>query len=229
MIGPEHDTRRFTSAERRRRTILEAAIRIIGEGGPDAITHRAVAARAQVPLGSITYYFENRDRLIVEAFRHLMAETRLWLAALAGEGKSPRRKLNLQDVIDVASLVLQREFTEPANVRAEYELMLYITHAPSLRREFLAYQRSIEAGFAQALELLGTPRPTEASRTIIGLVRSFELERFVDPEASLEDFRRRLTPVVEALVGSQGVAGSNSTGFTTLQDRAARKRAHSGV
>ena len=200
MIQPEHDTRRFTSAERRRRTILKAAIEIIGEGGPDAITHRAVAARAHVPLGSITYYFESRDRLIVEAFRHLMAETRLWLFTL--DSGNPREKPQVQDIIDIAVLVVQREFAEPAQVRAEYELILYITHAPSLRREFLAYQRSIEAGFAQALELLSAPRPVDASRTIIGLVRSFELERFVDPAANIEDFRRRLTAVVEALVAS---------------------------
>src|SRR5690349_23185139 len=42
-------------------TTLFRSIRLIAEGGPDAITHRKVAARAEVPLGAMTYYFASRS------------------------------------------------------------------------------------------------------------------------------------------------------------------------
>src|SRR6266851_217399 len=65
----ETEDRAVTSAEGRRREILAAALRVIGAGGPDAITHRRVAAEARVALGSLTYYFESRDDLVRQAFR----------------------------------------------------------------------------------------------------------------------------------------------------------------
>src|SRR5262245_35845575 len=41
-----------SSTEPRRNEILEAALRIVADGGPDAITFRGVADRAKVTLGS---------------------------------------------------------------------------------------------------------------------------------------------------------------------------------
>src|ERR1700757_734856 len=63
-----------SSAEGRRNEILEAALRIVADGGPDAITFRRVADRAQVPLGSLTYYFDSREDLLREAFRLYLSE-----------------------------------------------------------------------------------------------------------------------------------------------------------
>jgi DNA-binding transcriptional regulator YbjK len=52
----------------RRAAIVEATLRVIGERGADAVTHRAVAAAAGVPLASTTYYFASKDELVREAF-----------------------------------------------------------------------------------------------------------------------------------------------------------------
>ncbi|GAA2055586.1 TetR family transcriptional regulator [Williamsia deligens] len=41
------------------------------EGGFDAVRHRAVADRAQLPLASTTYYFESLEDLVVEAVTHV--------------------------------------------------------------------------------------------------------------------------------------------------------------
>ena len=41
--------------------------------GIAATTHRAIAAEADVPLGSLTYHFSGLDELRVEAFRRLAA------------------------------------------------------------------------------------------------------------------------------------------------------------
>ncbi|HEV2651233.1 MAG TPA: TetR family transcriptional regulator, partial [Rhizomicrobium sp.] len=65
---------RTNYAEGRKREILEAALRVVAKGGADSVTHRSVADVAQVPLGSLTYYFESREDLIREAFRLYIAE-----------------------------------------------------------------------------------------------------------------------------------------------------------
>ena len=82
---PEPEATSLPQAERRRRAILAAAVRVIGEGGPDRVTHRRVAAAAGVPLGSTTYYFSSRDAIIREAFRHYMSEAGTWMSSLAAE------------------------------------------------------------------------------------------------------------------------------------------------
>src|SRR3954453_23039592 len=55
----------------RREQILEAALRVIGRSGREAVTHRAVAEEAGVPLGSTTYYFDSRDDLLGQALEHV--------------------------------------------------------------------------------------------------------------------------------------------------------------
>ena len=51
----------------RRSVIVQAAADLLTDGGPPAVTHRAVATRAGVPLGSTTYYFADRDELLAAA------------------------------------------------------------------------------------------------------------------------------------------------------------------
>ncbi|MBA8827661.1 DNA-binding transcriptional regulator YbjK [Saccharopolyspora lacisalsi] len=60
--------------ERRRQTLVRAAAQLLAEGGFDAIRHRAVAERAELPLASTTYYFTSLDDLVTEAVRYEAGE-----------------------------------------------------------------------------------------------------------------------------------------------------------
>lgn len=53
----------------RRQRIIDAAIAVVGERGIAGLSHRAVAAAADVPLGSTTYHFATLDDLLVAALR----------------------------------------------------------------------------------------------------------------------------------------------------------------
>jgi DNA-binding transcriptional regulator YbjK len=68
----------------RRATLLTAAVDLLTEGGFAAVTHRAVAQRANLPLAATTYYFASRDQLLAEAFAQLveteLTTTRTWIA-----------------------------------------------------------------------------------------------------------------------------------------------------
>ncbi|WP_326658127.1 TetR/AcrR family transcriptional regulator [Streptomyces sp. NBC_00385] len=52
----------------RRERIITAALDLIAEEGVAGTSHRKVAARAGVPLGSMTYHFGGMDELLREAF-----------------------------------------------------------------------------------------------------------------------------------------------------------------
>ena len=53
----------------RREHIVRATLELIGERGTDAVTHRAVAERAGLPLSATTYWFDSKEELISEALR----------------------------------------------------------------------------------------------------------------------------------------------------------------
>lgn len=53
----------------RRQRIIDAAIRVVGEKGIGGLSHRSVAAAADVPLGSTTYHFKTLDELLVATLR----------------------------------------------------------------------------------------------------------------------------------------------------------------
>ncbi len=57
------------SAQRRRAALLDAARELVGEVGAGAVTHRAVAKRANVPLSTTSYFFDSIDDLVAEAMR----------------------------------------------------------------------------------------------------------------------------------------------------------------
>lgn len=68
------------TATRRRRDplrperIVEACLDVIVAEGVDGLSHRKVAAAADVPLGSLTYHFAGRDALLVAAFEKFAQE-----------------------------------------------------------------------------------------------------------------------------------------------------------
>ena len=70
------------SARRRREELLRAGMALAGERGMAGVTHRAVAARAGVSLGSTSYFFSSLDDLLAEALRLFVRERSAELAAL---------------------------------------------------------------------------------------------------------------------------------------------------
>jgi AcrR family transcriptional regulator len=58
--------------EKRREQLMQAALELIAEGGPQAATVREIAARAGVTPGLIRHYFQSKEALTRAAYRHLV-------------------------------------------------------------------------------------------------------------------------------------------------------------
>jgi len=61
------------SQESRREDLINAALKLIGDGGPQAATVRAIADEAGVTAGLIRHYFHTKEELVRSAYQCLMA------------------------------------------------------------------------------------------------------------------------------------------------------------
>lgn len=189
-----HDTPRGTARER----ILDATLLLIAAEGIDAVTHRAVATRAGVSPGSTTHHFATRDDLVREAFRFYLHAADQVLHELDNIVVD-RAQTPLERVRRVLSELVEREFAVAALVRAEYELLLFAASDPVLAADVRVWEARVVSGLAAMLEAAGTTRPVDAARTLVNLVRGYELERLLNPQLDLDDFQRRLGPVLDGL------------------------------
>lgn len=71
-IMAERRPYRREGEDKRRESLIAAALELVAEGGPQAATVRAIAERAGVSPGLIRHYFESKDELTREAYRTLM-------------------------------------------------------------------------------------------------------------------------------------------------------------
>ena len=82
-------------------------------------------------------------------------------------------------------------------------MYVYAARHPAVAAEMERWLAELAASVAPELEELGFERPIEAARCVMGVVRGFELEWLVRPDASLEELRRRLEVTIEGLLGSR--------------------------
>ncbi len=112
----------------RRQRIIDAAIRVVGAKGLAGLSHRTVAAEADVPLGSTTYHFKTLDELMVAALRQANECFAKLIADRDGLA-DPRTDL----AADLASLLGEWLAGERTGVELEYELYLAALRRPALR------------------------------------------------------------------------------------------------
>jgi TetR/AcrR family transcriptional regulator, transcriptional repressor of bet genes len=85
---------RRESEESRRGALIAATQELVAEGGPQAATVRAIAARAGVTAGLIRHYFHSKDELTRAAYIALMdGMTATGADALEGVGALPEERL----------------------------------------------------------------------------------------------------------------------------------------
>jgi TetR/AcrR family transcriptional regulator, regulator of biofilm formation and stress response len=193
MVPPE--PMRQERGERRRRAILEAALRLISERGVGAVTHRAVAEEADVPLASTTYYFDSLDDLLDGALELFVDEEAARLTALA-------ERLEGRELppVEIARL-FQAELEPDA---AQFELYVEAARRPSLRE---VARRSIEMYArvaAAALGSAGLEEPAIDPRAFVALFDGYGLHRIAGcDDQGLEDALMALWAAATRAIGTR--------------------------
>jgi TetR/AcrR family transcriptional regulator, regulator of biofilm formation and stress response len=132
----------------RRARILDAALEVIARVGVAGASHRKIAAEADVPLGSMTYYFDGMDQLLEEAFRSFADtiadrfETRMAAATTTEDAKQA-----VVDIIHEELLGSQRELVLTTEL---YTLAAREPAFRTLTRDWMARSRGALSRFFEA-------------------------------------------------------------------------------
>ncbi|MCT2585397.1 TetR/AcrR family transcriptional regulator [Actinophytocola gossypii] len=122
----------------RRDRIARAAITVVARQGIAGLTHRRVAAEAEVPLGSTTYHFATLDDLVAAALEKAaersVAELRTWADALPPDADLAE---------ELAAFVVRSVGEKRADTMAEYNLYALALHRPQLRRAAVAWDDAL--------------------------------------------------------------------------------------
>ncbi len=182
----------------RRREILEATLRVIGESGVNSVTHRAVAQEADVALASTTYYFDSKGALVEEALELMIARSIEYVRRYT---TSPAR-ISQGELIDRIVGFVEAHLNDPnAFLMAQYELMLEAGRQEYLRPLARRWTIAYIDGFDRVVRSAGLPQPERATEIITNFVEGALLNHVTTPtddflEAS---FRPLLTDLVTAL------------------------------
>ncbi|RKT04040.1 TetR family transcriptional regulator [Streptomyces sp. 3211.6] len=157
----------------RRQRIIDAAIRVVGAKGIAGLSHRSVAAEADVPLGSTTYHFKTLDDLLVAALRQ------------ANEAYAPALVLRPGEDLAGALARLLGELLGADRGRAELEYELYLE---ALRRPAL---RPVAAEWCEAVAeaLAGHTDPVTA-RALVAVMDGISLQVLLTGAAYEEPYAR---------------------------------------
>ena len=169
-----------------------------------------------MPLGSTTYYFRDRDELLLEAFRLYVSGNTALYADLERSGGSD----TLAGLVDLLVTATQRQFDDGTMLLAEYELILFAARNPDFAREYRTWQRTHAVHLTERLERLGFARPLAAAETVIAAMRGFELDRLARSESSFADLRRRIHALLTGLLASPAVAESSAQRVSAKADKA---------
>jgi Uncharacterized protein conserved in bacteria len=113
-------SRRPNDPQRRER-ILDATLLTIARHGISAVTHRKIASCADVPLGSMTYYFDGIEALLVEAFTLF---TERMSVQYDDFFSSVENRSQACDAI--TQLIFSSQVTTPHNMTLMYQLYAFI-------------------------------------------------------------------------------------------------------
>ncbi|WP_037571433.1 TetR/AcrR family transcriptional regulator [Phaeacidiphilus oryzae] len=149
----------------RRERILDAALDVIAESGVHRTTHRRIATRAGVPLGSLTYYFEGIDDLIAQAFARL-ADTMslLYRRTLREAGSAAEAEAAVVELICGPTYATDRELT------LIFEMYAYANHHP-------AVAATTRAWLTRSRESLTLHFPPGVARALDALIEGWPMHR----------------------------------------------------
>lgn len=182
----ESPRRHRPNAQARREALLAAAAEVAAEQGVAGITHRAVTAKAGLPLATASYFFSSIDELAHEALRTFMAadaEVQIALAAqLRGEEHSPD---------EIAHAFAAVAMARHPDTLALFEAFLASARDPRHREAVGDALAAADAVAAAALAAAGADHPETLAPAFAALAHGLALHEIAVPGRVTPDGRYR--------------------------------------
>jgi DNA-binding transcriptional regulator YbjK len=120
---------RLARGSARRGLLLDAAVRVVAGNGSGSLTHRSVAAEAQVSIASVTYHFPSIGELRRETLEHAASSVGMELADLIMAAST-----RVDETPDICAAYAVRLVTERrVETAAVFELIVAAGHDEELR------------------------------------------------------------------------------------------------
>ncbi|MDX6741064.1 TetR/AcrR family transcriptional regulator [Actinocorallia sp. A-T 12471] len=163
-------TRRVANDPGRKARILRAALDVIAERGVHKTTHRLIAERADVPLGSLTYHFDGIEAIFEQSFA-LLAEEMAgdYREALTAAADRPAA------CAAVADLICGPEYASPREMALLFEMYSFATFNSAVTDVMRAWLRASRASLSRHF-------PPDACRALDALIEGWSLHRIVERE-----------------------------------------------
>ncbi len=195
-------TGRSEQGAERRGAILAATVRLLVREGLGAVTHRAVAREADVPLAATTYYFASKDELVVEALAILVEDEigRVGerAAALGEDLSSPSRSAA------AVAEVLFPDAEAAAGLLAKFEVYLEAARRPGLRATAAHWQKAFTDLAESALALAGASDPGRLAPLLLAGVDGMLVHRLSEgiDDLDVDRLRAQLEQLFELVLAA---------------------------
>ncbi len=159
----------------RRAAIIDAAVQIIATRGLGAVTHRAVAREAKVPLAATTYYFASKDEILREALESLSAAEVERLEKLADQIAD----LGTREEAGVAlyNALVPDPQDAPRAWLAQFEIYLEAARNPALRPAVEQRREAFVKLAETTLRAVGAPEPEKRAELGVAGINGILFDR----------------------------------------------------
>lgn len=185
----------YSRGEARRALILDAAVEVIADRGLEGVTHRAIAAAANVPLSTTSYFFSSLDELIGAAVTRIADGILRAAESLVADASSLRSAdASIDDYVDRLVDVV----TAPPGrqLLVQFEAYLSTTRRPDLVEPVTRIVDAYEHAAATVLRSLGAVEPATAARHLVAVLDGFALQRIAHPRPDDREMLRHAVRLV---------------------------------
>ncbi len=206
------------NSEQRRRTILEAALRIVVRDGVRGVRHRAVAREAEVPLSATTYYFKDINDLITDTFTLFVemgaekfkafwqeSENRLQEALSVLDGSDYSKSAFATKMTDLAVDYVVTQLRDHRDyLVAERAFQLECLRNENLRPVAFQHQSYLISSLETLFKKVGSSESKSDAKLFMAVMVEVEYEGLVQGEGAINlvPIRQRLKRQIEHMMRS---------------------------
>ncbi len=204
---------RRRKGEQTRALILEGALNVIAREGLRGITHRSVAAEADVQVSLTTYYFKDIDSLILQAFELFCHRSRptndqIWADLfdyLHGFSWAELRKRSVREEIcenlsrRATAILLQGVIETPAGLAVEQAFFGSVPQVPELRELAEDHRASLLSPLIDLCKRFNKKDPEIDAALLLDTITRLEYEALLQPPETID--RDRIERLLRRQIG----------------------------
>ncbi|BBX06065.1 TetR/AcrR family transcriptional regulator [Mycolicibacterium aichiense] len=175
----------------RRTEIIDAAIEVMAQVGLAGLSMRLVANQAQIPLGALSYYFDDKSDLIAQSFAQLSDREIERVVATAQRLDPSMPAEQLADL--VADMIIDGFSSPPGAIVTRYELVTEASRDERLRPMFEAWYAAMIPALSRLFRDIGSGQPELDSRTVMAVMAGLEIDNLYRPLGPVDKRRIRAT------------------------------------